>query len=270
GPQGHRGTARSAPLSAPPATPDREPGGIAMDMWRYYEITHAAHTVMNPSSGERLDELGRVLNLMERHDLYAITDEIYEYMLYDGREHVSLASLPGAYPRTITLSGFSKTYNMTGWRLGYAVAPPPVIDKMGLLNDLIYICAPAPLQYGMADALPLDPSYFEQMQTAYAAKRQLMCETLERIGFDVPWPQGAYYVLAGFGPLRERLGGFADARTASETLVRQAGVATVPGPSFFGNPADGEDRLRFCFAKEMPVLEQACRQLVEAFGEVPA
>ena len=211
-------------------------------------------------------DLERLLALMQKHDLFAITDEIYEYMLYDGHEHVSLASLPGAYERTITLSGFSKTYNMTGWRLGYAVAPPPVIDKMGLLNDLFYICAPAPLQYGVAEAFEMAETYFAEMMDAYTAKRQLMCETLQQIGFDVPWPQGAYYVLASFEPLAHTRPGFDDAATASRTLVQKAGVATVPGHSFFVTPERGRYFLRFCFAKEMPVLEQACRQLVEAFG----
>ncbi len=213
------------------------------------------------------EELERVLALMQRHDLWAITDEIYEYMLYDGRRHVSLAALPGAYARTVTLSGFSKTYNMTGWRLGYAVAPPPVIDKMGLLNDLFYICAPAPLQHGVAEAFAMAESYFTQMQHDYDAKRRLMCETLEAIGFAVPWPQGAYYVLASFEALSRQRSGFDDAGAACETLVREAGVATVPGHSFFETPERGRYFLRFCFAKEMPVLERACRQLVEAFGD---
>ncbi len=212
-------------------------------------------------------ELERLLALMQRHDLWAITDEIYEYMLYDGHAHVSLAALPGAYARTVTLSGFSKTYNMTGWRLGYAVAPPPVIDKMGLLNDLFYICAPAPLQHGVAEAFAMAESYFTQMQHDYDAKRRLMCETLEAIGFAVPWPQGAYYVLASFEALARQRSGFDDAGAACETLVREAGVATVPGHSFFETPERGRYFLRFCFAKEMPVLERACRQLVEAFGD---
>lgn len=144
------------------------------------------------------EELEGLLQLIERHDLYAVTDEIYEYMTYDGAEHVSLGSLPGAYERTVTISGFSKTFNMTGWRLGYAVAPPPVIEKMGLVNDLTTICAPAPLQHGMARALPLDESYFEELADAYAKRRRLMCETLDACGFELTWPTGAYYAFASF------------------------------------------------------------------------
>ncbi|ARA93243.1 aspartate aminotransferase [Rhodothermaceae bacterium RA] len=212
------------------------------------------------------DELAALLAILQEHDLYALTDEIYEYMLYDGREHVSLASLPGAYERTVTISGFSKTYNMTGWRLGYAVGPAPLLEKMGLINDLLYICAPTPLQYGVTAAFEMDAAYFAEMQAAYATKRRMLCETLERIGFGVSWPQGAYYVLTDVRPLRGRVPGFEDARTACETLIRRAHVAAVPGPSFFQHPEDGEPYLRFCFAKEQPVLEQACRQLSEAFG----
>lgn len=217
-------------------------------------------------------ELETLLGILERHDLYAITDEIYEYMVYDGRSHVSLAALPGAYERTITLSGLSKTYNMTGWRMGYAVAPPPIIEKMGLVNDLLYICAPAPLQHGSLAALEMGAAYTDRLRDTYAAKRALMCEALEQSGFGFAPPQGAYYVLASVAPLRERRPGFADAQEACRTLIHEAKVATIPGPSFFHDPADGDHLLRFCYAKTDEVLQQACSQLVEAFGtaQVPA
>jgi aminotransferase len=210
-------------------------------------------------------ELEKIAALLEKHDIYAITDEIYEYMLYDGKEHISLASLPGAFERTITLSGFSKTYNMTGWRLGYAVGPEAIIEKMGLLSDLIYICAPTPLQHGVAEAFEMDDGYFDEMASSYARKRQLMCSTLEEIGFLVPWPEGSYYVLADFSQLRNRFSGFEDDEQASLTLVKEAGIGTVMGRSFYDDDADGANCLRFCFAKEYDVLEEACRKLKEAF-----
>lgn len=212
-------------------------------------------------------ELERMLAILEKHDLWAITDEIYEYMTYDGREHVSLGSLPGAYERTVTLSGFSKTYNMTGWRLGYAVGPEPILARMGLVNDLAFICAPSPLQHGVAEAFEMDDSYFDEMLAAYTAKRALMCETLERCGFAFAWPEGSYYVLANFEQLSKTREGFEDDHAASRTLIEEAGVAAVPGNSFFADPEDGRYFLRFCYAKQLPILEEACRKLLAAFGE---
>ncbi|MFP4228238.1 MAG: pyridoxal phosphate-dependent aminotransferase [Salinivenus sp.] len=225
------------------------------------------NTPANPSGKVwTRDELSDLLDLMERHDLVAITDEIYEYMLYDGAEHVSLASLPGAYERTITLSGLSKTYNVTGWRLGYGVAPAPVAEKMGLMNDLFYICAPRPLQHAAVAAFDdLDEAYFETLRADYAERRRLLCETLETIGFEVPWPDGAYYALADFSPLSDERGGFGDDRAACETLIEEAKIGSVTGRSFYDDPADGRSQLRFCFAKELPVLRQACEQLRAAF-----
>ena len=192
-----------------------------------------------------------------------ITDEIYERMTYDGRRHVSAASLPGAYDRTITLSGFSKTFNMTGWRLGYAVGRADVLEKMGLIADLVYICAPAPLQHGLAAALPMDDAYYAGMATDYDARRTLMAETLDACGFTHAWPEGAYYAFASFESLRGRPG-FEDDRAACTTLIETAGVATVPGSAFFTN--GGGHYLRFCFAKEIDVLEEACRRLRAAFA----
>lgn len=211
-------------------------------------------------------ELETLLEILKEHDLRAITDEIYEYMVYGGREHVSLGSLPGAYQRTITISGFSKTYNMTGWRLGYAVGPGEILAKMGLLNDLFYICAAAPLQHGVTAAFEMDDGYSDDLLRDYAAKRKLMCETLEICGFRVPWPEGAYYVMADIRPLSERRSGFSDDRTACMTLIEEAGVASVPGNSFFQHPESGRHYLRFCYAKELPVLEEACRRLRDTYA----
>ena len=211
-------------------------------------------------------ELEQLLNILEEYDLVAVTDEIYEYMVYDGHRHVSLGSLPGAYERTVTISGFSKTYNMTGWRLGYAVGPRGLLDKMGLLNDLFYICAPAPLQYGVLAALGMDDAYFYRLQESYAEKRTLMCDTLVRCGFEFDRPQGAYYVMANFRRLSEDRSGFGSDADACETLIREAGVGSIPGGSFFEDPAAGHRYLRFCYAKEMDVLEDGCDRLLAAFG----
>jgi len=211
-------------------------------------------------------ELETLLELLIKHDLYAITDEIYEYMLYDGRDHVSLASLPGAFERTITLSGFSKTYNMTGWRLGYAMGPENIIEKMGLLADLIYICAPTPLQHGVAEAFEMSDSYFKEMDAAYRKRRDMLCRTLEEIGFEFSRPQGSYYILANFEKLASKHPGFDNDDDALRTLVKLANVGAVAGRSFFINPEDGRFFLRFCFAKELNVLERACQDLRKAFA----
>ena len=257
-------TVRYVPLGGPDSTFDRAAMEEALTPDTKAVVVN---TPANPSGKVwTRDELATLVDVLRAHDLVAMTDEIYEYMLYDGAEHVSLASLPGGYERTITISGFSKAYNVTGWRLGYGVAPTPVVETMGLMNDALYICAPRPLQHAALAAFEdLDDDYVAQLQAEYAERRTLMCETLEDIGFDVPWPDGAYYVLARFGHLAAGRDGFSDDEAACETLIQEAKVGSVTGRSFYETPADGQYRLRFCFAKEMPVLEQACEQLRAAF-----
>ncbi|MFO8099672.1 MAG: pyridoxal phosphate-dependent aminotransferase [Salinibacter sp.] len=258
-------TIRYVPLGGPESTfdPDAVEAAITADA-----KVIVVNTPANPSGKVwTRDELSDLLDLMKRHDLVAITDEIYEYMLYDGAEHVSLASLPDAYERTITLSGLSKTYNVTGWRLGYGVAPAPIAEKMGLMNDLLYICAPRPLQHAALAAFEdLDETYFEALRADYVERRRILCETLEALGFKVPWPDGAYYALADFRALAEQRDGFSDDEAACQTLVQDAKVGSVTGRSFYDDPADGRTQLRLCFAKERAVLRQACDQLREAFG----
>lgn len=257
-------TVRYVPLGSPDDAFDPE----AMEA----ELTDRTRAVIvntpaNPSGKVwRRDELEALLTVMQKHDLIAITDEIYEYMTYDDVEHVSLGALPGAYERTITLSGFSKTYNVTGWRLGYAVGPGPLLEKMGLMNDLLYICAPRPLQHGMLAVFgDLDDDYYASLRADYHERRSLMCETLEAIGFDVPWPEGAYYAFADVSPIQHRPG-FSSDEEAAETLICESGIGCVTGRSFYSDPARGATKLRFCFGKELPVLKQACDQLRTAFG----
>lgn len=205
-------------------------------------------------------ELEQLLELMIKHDLYAVTDEVYEYMTYEGHQHLSLASLDGAFERTITLSSFSKTYNMTGWRLGYAAGPADIIEKMGLLSDILYICAPTPLQHGLADGFATGRSYYEQLLRDYDKKRTMFCRALESAGFSVPWPEGAYYVLADFRPLAGQPG-FSDDQQACSTLIDRIGIGSIPGGSFYTDPDDGKHLLRFCFAKKEEELREACRRI---------
>lgn len=207
------------------------------------------------------DELAQVAALATEHDCLAITDEIYEYILYDGHEHVSLASLPGMAERTITISGFSKTYNMTGWRLGYAAAPEPLAARMGVVADLVYICAPTPLQHGVLAAFDLPPSYYDDLRAEYATKRAMMIEGCRAAGMEPVVPQGAYYLMADLTHA-----GLGDDRQAATALLEQSGVAAIPGSSFFTDPEDGRHLLRFCFAKQLPELERACEALAARAG----
>ena len=136
------------------------------------------------------------------------------------------------------------------------MGPADIISRIAVVNDLMYICAPAPLQYGIAKGLALPESYYDQMRADYLAKRDLLVDTLRQIGFTPFVPEGSYYLLASFDK-----GRWANATAATEAILEQVGVATVPGSEFYRNPADGEDQLRFCYAKQMPDLEEACTRL---------
>lgn len=200
-------------------------------------------------------ELELIAALCETHDLLAVTDEIYEYITFD-TDHVSLASLPGMWERTVTVSGFSKTFSITGWRLGYAIAPPHLNEAIGLVNDLLYICAPTPLQVGLARGMAeLDTTYYRKMAEDYQAKRDTICATLADVGLSPCVPQGSYYVLADITPLGQQ-----DDRAAAMHILEEVGVASVPGSSFFASDT-GRSLVRFCFAKAPDVLEEACTRL---------
>lgn len=192
----------------------------------------------------------------KKHNLWIITDEIYEYIAYPGHQHISIASLADYRERTITISGFSKTYNMTGWRLGYATGPAHVVTKMALVQDLIYVCPTTPLQYAGLAALKLPENYYTNMAASYLEKRDYVVESLNSFGFKVNAPQGAYYLLADFSEL-----GFADDETAAKFLLEEAKVASVPGRYFYINPEHGKHILRFCYALDKPILTQAMQQL---------
>ena len=215
------------------------------------------NTPSNPS-GKVFDreELETIADLCRRHDVLCVTDEIYEYILYDGRRHLSIASLPGMEDRTVTISGFSKTYAMTGWRIGYAVARKPLAEKMALLNDLVNICAPAPLQHGVVAAFDLPSSYYATMRADYQTKRDLLAAACREAGLQPFVPQGSYYMLADFSKL-----GFKDDYEAARLMLAEGGVAVVPGSSFYADPADGRNQVRLCWAKTFPDLEEACRRI---------
>lgn len=203
-------------------------------------------------------ELEWIADAAIRHDLFVFTDEIYEYFLYDGRRHISPGSFPGLGDRTITISGFSKTFSITGWRIGYSVSQARWAQMIGYLNDLVYVCAPAPLQMGVANGiLELGSEYYLDLCRQYAAKRDKICSALEKAGLAPCVPQGAYYVLAD-------VTGFPGTTSKDKAMriLAQTGVAGVPDNAFFHEPGERQF-VRFCFAKEDPVLDDACRRLEE-------
>ncbi len=183
------------------------------------------------------------------------TDEIYEHIVFEG-EHVSPASIAGLRDRTVTMSGLSKTFSITGWRLGWAIAPERLARPIGLVNDLLCVCAPTPLQLGASRAMAtLGDAYYAGLREKYRRKRDRTTAALRAAGFTPYEPRGAYYVLAGF----ERLG-WADDQVAADELLSRAKVASIPGRAFYRG-AEGRSLLRFCFALEDDMLDEACRRI---------
>lgn len=203
------------------------------------------------------DELEKIAELCREFGAWCYTDEIYEYIVYDGRKHLSMGSV--ARDVTITISGFSKTFSVTGWRIGYVAADAKIASSIGLVNDLFYVCAPTPLQWGIARALEIGDDYYRNLAADYEKKRDLLAEALTDGGFRPFVPQGAYYMLA------EIPEGFANASEAAMALIEEARVASVPGPSFYASHA-GDRLLRFCFAKDFAALEEACKRVREFRG----
>ncbi len=202
-------------------------------------------------------ELQAVAELAIERDLLVITDEIYEYFVYDGAEHVSMATLPGMRERTVTISGLSKTFSVTGWRVGYLTAPAAFVPAIGYFHDLVYICSPSVSQYGALEGLLqlAKTPFYTQLARDHQAKRDQLCAALTAAGFGAPKPNGAYYVLAN----ASHIAGSTAAERA-RTLLRQTGVAAVAGSAFFAN-GRGEYMLRFCFGKRQGDLDRACAAL---------
>lgn len=201
-------------------------------------------------------EVEWIADLACQHDLFVFTDEIYEYFLFDGRTHISLATLPGMAERTITISGYSKTFSITGWRIGYSIAHARWAHIIGAMNDLLYVCAPTPLQYGVAAGIQeLDAAFYRGLAEDFQRKRDRFCRALDKAGLTPSIPQGAYYVLADVS----RLPG-ATSKERAMFLLAKTGVAGVPGNAFFVGP-DGERFIRFCFAKTDADLEEASRRI---------
>lgn len=201
-------------------------------------------------------ELEQLGEFCRKHDLLVFTDEIYEYIVYDGVQHISPASLPVFRDRTITMSGYSKTFSITGWRMGYAICPAEHHDRIGFMNDLIYVCAPAPLQWAVAKAIrELPDDFYAHLASGYREKRDQLCKALRDAGLTPYAPKGAYYVLADVSRIP---GDSAKARAMQ--ILHWSGVATVPGSAFYHDTA-GDKLVRLCFAKTQAVLDSACERL---------
>jgi len=201
-------------------------------------------------------ELALIRDLCLEFNVLAITDEIYEHILYDGARHISLASLEGMGERTVTINSLSKTYSVTGWRVGWTVAPVPIADAIRKVHDFLTVGAPAPLQEAGVAALGLPAEYYQALAEGYRTRRDRLLPALEEAGFRCFQPRGAYYVMtdiSGFG--------YVDDLAFTQYLVKEIGVAAVPGSSFYRDPRDGAQQVRFAFCKREETLDEAGKRL---------
>jgi len=201
-------------------------------------------------------ELELIRNLCVEFNVLAITDEIYEHILYDGARHISMAALEGMSERTVTINGLSKSYSVTGWRVGWAVAPPAITKAIRKVHDFLTVGAPAPMQEAGAAALALPPTYYENLANGYKGRRDRLMPALAEAGFRCFRPRGAYYVMTDISAF-----GFVDDVAFTQHLVKEVGVAAVPGSSFYNDPRDGAKQVRFAFCKKDVTLDEAGKRL---------
>jgi aspartate/methionine/tyrosine aminotransferase len=208
------------------------------------------------------EELNFVAGLCKEFDAYAFTDEIYEHITYpkDGiaSEHISMATIDGMRERTVVVNSLSKTYSVTGWRVGYCIAPPDITSAIRKVHDFLTVGAANPLQHAGAYALSLPPSYYEDLQGEYRRKRDFIVPVLQNAGFGCSYPDGAYYVMCDISKF-----GFENDVEFTRHLIRELGVAAVPGSSFYHDAKMGSQLLRFCFCKEDKTLEEAAERLTK-------
>jgi aminotransferase len=203
-------------------------------------------------------EIEQIRDLCDRWNAYVITDEIYEHMVYDGAVHIPPATVEGLRERTITINALSKTYSVTGWRVGWAIAPPEVTSAIRKVHDFLTVGAAAPLQEAGAIALQFPQSYYEKLAADYLVRRDTMLGILENAGFRCFRPRGAYYIMTDISAF-----GFSDDVTFARHLVKEIGIAAVPGSSFYRNPADGSKQLRFTFCKSEKTLKAAAERVAK-------
>jgi aminotransferase len=251
-------TPRYVPLRAPEWTFDRE------ELRAAFNPRTKAVILCNPNNPTgkvfTRDEMEFVASLCREHDALCFTDEIYEHIIYprDDREvsHISMAQLEGMRERTVVVNSMSKTYSVTGWRVGYVLAPPDITSAVRKVHDFLTVGAAAPLQRAGAFALRLPPAYYEELQREYQRRRDMLVPILEESGFRSFSPDGAYYVMTDIRPF-----GFRDDVEFTRFLVREIGVAVVPGSSFYSRPELGSQQVRFCFCKKDETLEAAAERL---------
>jgi len=244
--------------------PPSDPGGEWMFDERELRAAFHKHTkaiivnTPNNPTGKVFTraELELIRDLCVEFDVLAVTDEIYEHILYDGTKHISMASLPGMEERTITINGMSKTYGVTGWRVGWTIAPPRITDAIRKVHDFLTVGAPAPLQEAGASALSLPEGYYANLAEGYRKRRDRLVPALEEVGFRCFLPRGAYYVMTDI-----RAFAYADDLAFTKYLISEIGVAAVPGSSFYRNPKDGAQQVRFAFCKRDETLAEAAKRL---------
>lgn len=209
-----------------------------------------------------LEELTFIAELAKKYDTYVITDEVYEHIVYEPNKHIYFASLPGMWERTISCSSLSKTYSITGWRLGYIIAPPEIIEVAKKVHDFLTVGAAAPLQEAAVTGLKFGEQYYKDLQEKYTGKRDLFLRGLDDIGIAHTVPEGAYYILLDIGEF-----GFASDLEFCEVLARDVGVGAVPGSSFFKEPVNNLIRLHF--AKKDETLNEALNRLADIRKKIP-
>ena len=226
------------------------------------------NTPNNPTgkvfSRKELEEIGR---LCIQWDAMAITDEIYEHILYDQETHISMASMDGMAARTVTINSLSKTYSVTGWRVGWAIAEAGITSRIRKVHDFLTVGAPTPFQKAGVCALNMPEEYYTALQKRYEGARNRICPVLKTVGFKVEAPKGAYYIMAHTGALMDRYK-TVGAGSFSLKLLDITGIATVPGTAFYHSPATGKDQVRFCFAKNEKTIEDVCRRLEMLAGSL--
>jgi aminotransferase len=208
------------------------------------------------------DEISLIAELCQKHDVIAITDEIYEHIIYAGSHH-ALATWPGMKERTVTISGLSKTFSCTGWRLGYSIAPFEFTSPIRKVHDFLTVGAPAPLQTAAAIGMAFGTEYYNKIAKEYRDRREVMCGALKEAGFKFSAPEGAYYILADSTEISEMRG-----LDFAIWLAKEVGVATVPGTSFYSDPKLGENVTRFAFCKKPETLERAAERLADMTAKV--